>query len=108
MIFVQIKKIDALYKFNCMDTLPGLNIGDRAAGSCWVEVGLVTRVQGVLKGAVELGTELVARGSSCDVVVVVVVVVVVGQTVWSISSRTLAYDCLCTLELCTASMIATS
>ena len=40
--------------------------------------------------------------------VVVVVVVVVGQTVWSISSRTLAYDCLCTLELCTASMIATS
>ena len=37
-----------------------------------------------------------------------VVVVVVGQTVGSISSRTLAYDCLCTLELCTASMIATS
>ena len=42
------------------------------------------------------------------VVVVVVVVVVVGQTVGSISSKTLAYDCLCTLELCTASMIATS
>ena len=42
------------------------------------------------------------------VVVVVVVVVVIGQTVGSISSRTLAYDCLCTLELCTASMIATS
>ena len=41
-------------------------------------------------------------------VVVVVVVVVIGQTVGSISSRTLAYDCLCTLELCTASMIATS
>ena len=41
-------------------------------------------------------------------IVVVVVVVVVGQTVGSISSRTLAYDCLCTLELCTASMIATS
>ena len=40
--------------------------------------------------------------------VVVVVVVVVGQTVGSISSKTLAYDCLCTLELCTASMIATS
>ena len=39
---------------------------------------------------------------------VVVVVVVVGQTVGSISSKTLAYDCLCTLELCTASMIATS
>ena len=36
------------------------------------------------------------------------VVVVVGQTVGSISSKTLAYDCLCTLELCTASMIATS
>ena len=35
-------------------------------------------------------------------------VVVVGQTVGSISSRTLAYDCLCALELCTASMIATS
>ena len=33
------------------------------------------------------------------VVVVVVVIVVVGQTVGSISSRTLAYDCLCTLEL---------
>ena len=42
------------------------------------------------------------------VVVVVVVVIVVGQTVGSISGRTLAYDCLCTLELCTASMIATS
>ena len=33
---------------------------------------------------------------------VVEVVVVVGQTIGSISSRTLAYDCLCTLELCTA------
>ena len=33
---------------------------------------------------------------------VVVVVVVIGQTVGSIFSRTLAYDCLCTLELCTA------
>ena len=43
-----------------------------------------------------------------DVVVVVVVVVVVGQIVGSISSKTLAYDCLYTLELCTASMIATS
>ena len=31
-------------------------------------------------------------------VVVVVVVVVVGQTVGFISSRTLAYNCLCTLE----------
>ena len=39
---------------------------------------------------------------------VVVVVVVVGQTVGSISSKTMAYDCLYTLELCTASMIATS
>ena len=39
--------------------------------------------------------------------VVVVVVVVVGQTVWSISSRTLAYDCFCKLELCMTSMIAT-
>ena len=39
---------------------------------------------------------------------VVVVVVVVGQTVGSISSKTLAYDCLYTLELCTVSMIATS
>ena len=37
-----------------------------------------------------------------------VVVVVVGQTVGSISSKTLAYDCLYTLELCTVSMIATS
>ena len=42
------------------------------------------------------------------VVVVVVVVVVVGETVGSISSKTLAYDCLYALELCTASMIATS
>ena len=32
--------------------------------------------------------------------------VVVGLTVGSISSKTLASDCLCTLELCTASMIA--
>ena len=38
----------------------------------------------------------------------VVVVVVVGNTVRSISSKTLAYDCLYTLELCTASMIASS
>ena len=42
------------------------------------------------------------------VVVVLVVVVVVGQTIGSISSKTLAYDCLYTLELCTASMISTS
>ena len=41
-------------------------------------------------------------------IVVVVVVVVVGQTVGSISSKTLAYDCLYTLELCTVSLIATS
>ena len=41
-------------------------------------------------------------------VVVVVVVVVVGQTVGPISSKTLAYYYLYTLELCTASMIATS
>ena len=42
--------------------------------------------------------------------IVVVVVVVTGQTVGSISSKTLADDCLYTLELelCTASMIATS
>ena len=38
---------------------------------------------------------------------VVVVVVVVGQTVGPISCRMLAYDCLCALELCTASMTAT-
>ena len=41
-------------------------------------------------------------------VIVVVVVVVVRQTVGSISCKTLAYDCLYTLELYTASMIATS
>ena len=35
-------------------------------------------------------------------------IVIVGQTVMSISSKTLAYDCLSSLELCTASMIATS
>ena len=40
--------------------------------------------------------------------VVVVVVLAVGQTVGSISRNKLAYDCLYTLELCTASMIATS
>ena len=49
-----------------------------------------------------------SSSSSSSSVVVVVVVVVIGQTVGSISSRTLAYDCLCTLELCTASLIATS
>ena len=38
----------------------------------------------------------------------IVVVVVVGQSLGSISSKSLAYDCLYTLELCTASMIATS
>ena len=42
------------------------------------------------------------------VVVVVIVVVVVVQTVGSISSKTLAYDCLCTLEVCMTSMISTS
>ena len=41
-------------------------------------------------------------------VVVVVIVVVVGQTVGSISSKKLAYDCLYTLELRTSSMIATN
>ena len=51
---------------------------------------------------------LISISSVLSKVVVVVVVVVIGQTVGSISSRTLAYDCLCTLELCTASMIATS
>ena len=40
--------------------------------------------------------------------VVAVAVVVVGHTVGSISSETLAYHCLFTLELCLASMIATS
>ena len=42
------------------------------------------------------------------VIVVLVVAVVVGQTVGSISSKTLVYDCLYTIELCTASMISTS
>ena len=32
------------------------------------------------------------------VCVMYVVIVVIGQTVGSISSKTLAYDCLCTLE----------
>ena len=44
---------------------------------------------------------------SLDLVVVVVVVVVaavVGQTVWSISSKTLAFDYLCALELFTTSI----
>ena len=36
------------------------------------------------------------------------VVVVVGQTVGSISSKMLACDCLYTLEMFTASLIATS
>ena len=40
------------------------------------------------------------NASKTKTVIVVVVVVVIGQTVGSISSRTLAYDCLCTLELC--------
>ena len=40
------------------------------------------------------------------VVVVVVVVVPVGQTIGSISSQTLAYDCLCTLELMAADNVA--
>ena len=35
-------------------------------------------------------------------------VVVVGQRVGSISSKPLANDCLCTLEVVTTSMIATS
>ena len=42
------------------------------------------------------------------VVVVVVVLILVGQTVGPISSKTLENDYLCTLELWTASMIATS
>ena len=48
------------------------------------------------------------EGGDGGVVAVVVVVLVVGQTVGSISSKTLANDCLYTLELFTASLIATS
>ena len=69
----------------------------------------------VLIKRVRAGTECAIGEEQCGfrqgrgcMAQVVVVVVVVGQTVGSISSRTLAYDCLCTLELCTASMIATS
>ena len=73
----------------------------------------------VLVKRVRAGTECAIREEQCGfrqgtgcmdqvVVVVIAVVVVVGQTVGSISSKTLAYDCLCTLEFCTASMIATS
>ena len=54
-----------------------------------------------------------AHVNTLVVVVVVVVVVVyssssgssIGQTVGSISSKTLVYDCLYTLELCTASAL---
>ena len=45
---------------------------------------------------------MIASFVQAILLVVVVVVVVIGQTVGSISSSTLAYDCLCTLELCTA------
>ena len=38
---------------------------------------------------------------------IIVVVILVGQTVGSVSSKTLAYECLYILELCTLSMIAT-
>ena len=41
----------------------GRNIGDQAAGSCWVVVGPLHRVQAVLTEAAELGTEFVSRGS---------------------------------------------
>ena len=51
---------------------------------------------------------ILLAGIKISSLVEVVVVVVVGRTVGSISSKTLAYDCLCTLELCTTSMIATS
>ena len=50
-----------------MDTPPGCNIFDQVADSCWVEVGPVSRVQAILKGAAKLGTEAVARGSWCNV-----------------------------------------
>ena len=40
--------------------------------------------------------------------IVVVAVSVVGQTIGSINSKTLAYDCLRNLELCTASMTSNS
>ena len=61
-----IKIIDALYKCNWMDVLPGHNIGDRAAGSSWEEMGPLRRVQAVLTDGAELGTEFVSRGSWCD------------------------------------------
>ena len=48
------------------------------------------------------------QGRGCMDQVVVEIVVVVGQTVGTISSKTLACDWLCTLELYTALMIATS
>ena len=54
----------------------------------------------------EFGTSQVGRSESrAQQVVLVGVVVVVGQTVGSISRKTLAYDCLCTLKLCMASKI---
>ena len=66
-------------------------------------------VAGLVSGQHHLfGMKLNPSKTKTMIVVVVVVVVVVGQTVGSIFSKTLAYDCLCTLELCTASMIATS
>ena len=44
----------------------------------------------------------------CYVGVVALAGAAAAQSVGSISSRTLSYDCLCTLEVCTTSMIATS
>ena len=64
---------------------------------------IVTPIMDVLFGAIH-STILLENLLS----VIVVVVVVVGQTVGSISTKTLAYDCLYTLELCPASLIATS
>ena len=49
-----------------------------------------------------------STGQSTATYTNVAVVVAVGETVWTLSSKTLAYDCLCTHELCMASMIATS
>ena len=60
--------------------------------------GITNRMQGLEEHAVVA----VVEG------VVVVVFVVVGQTDKSISSKTLAYDCLCTLAVCSASTIVIS
>ena len=72
---------------------------DLRSGSLW---SLARHTTGTASSHLALGIQKQAAFEGEVETSLEEVVVVVGQTVGSISSRTLAYNSLCTLELCTA------